>query len=112
MNIELNNCLTEARMVLSCKNSDASVKIADALAAGRFVVVCEGPALCRSTDALAGSRRSHQADFATRAEADAAVLAAYGDFATYCGDERYYVLPELPRVVAPVAPVEDDGVPF
>lgn len=103
-------CLEEAQITCARLNTDASHRINVALSLGKFLVVATIPYFCRSTDALAGTHKQLVSVHDTRAEADAAQAACYGD--GNC-DESYAVLPELPRVF----PVELAGpcgkdVPF
>jgi len=93
--VELNNCLEEAQITCARLNTDASHRINVALSLGKFLVVATIPYFCRSTDALAGTHKQLVSCHDTRAEADAAVVACYGD--GNC-DESYAVLPELPPV--------------
>ena len=69
-------------------------KIAEHVAAGRFVVVHEVPQFCPHTDAAVGSRKLFGGAYATRAEADAALTACIEEYG-YDEDVRSYILPEL-----------------
>lgn len=93
-------------------------KIGEALAAGRFVVVCRSTEYCRATDAIMGSRQDMESAHATRAEAEAA-LAAYWErwgHGADMDDHDMYILPAKPApapVVAPgCGPIDDDELPF
>jgi len=102
---EFQNCVTEASQDLSSQNSKSAQQIAEALKAGRFVVVVEAPAYCRATDAIVGTHVCFVQSFAERLPAEiSASLRAGQD-----REEYYYV---LPRAVLPKAPVEVDDCPF
>ena len=87
--------------------------IAEALAAGRFVVVAEGVEYCPLTDAIMGSRALLHSTHATRADAESAVHGAMGPDPDY--EIRVYILPRKPIAPAPVRatdPADDDVLPF
>ena len=69
-------------------------KIADHVAAGRFVVVHEVNQYCPSTDAYIGTRRLFGSSHVTRAEAVAALASCIQSYG-YDEDVRSYILPEL-----------------
>jgi hypothetical protein len=86
---------------------DDSGKIAEAVAAGKFVVVLEGTAYCPSTDAIMGSRKFLHSAHDTRAEAQAAIL-AMDDM----DDISVYVRPSPKSPVIPYVPSTNDDIPF
>lgn len=103
MSQELQNCLAEASMCLAEANGQEAVRIAAALGAGKFVVVCDSLWHCRSTDAVAGVLRALVAECSTRDEAEAHALTLYSPGC----DDRYMVLP-VPAPVVQVASTADD----
>jgi hypothetical protein len=90
---ELQNCLSEARMSLSQLNHKASKLIADALAENLFVVVVESTHYCRSTDAIAGVRKSYYMGCILRSDAEMTAQQIVNDSQ---GEDNAYVLPRLP----------------
>lgn len=107
---EAQNCLAEAAISLAELNGADAVRISEALARGRFVVVITSTHYCRATDAIAGERRSFGGSFVERAEAEAvaATVNAGGD-----GEVQAHVLPEPPVVPPPVSAAQDDeAIPF
>lgn len=93
-------------MSMMNRKPDDSQKIEDALAAGKHVIVEEGPEYCPITDALMGSRKFLVSEHATREEAEAALAGMEeGD-----PDISVYIRPYKP---APPPPVYDrDEIPF
>lgn len=92
------------------RKPDDAGKINAAVAAGKFVVVEEGPEYCPSTDALLGSRKFLVSVHDSRADAEAALAAAE----SYCDEVGLYVLPRRPWPIVAVnhAPLTDADLPF
>ena len=111
MSIELQNSFELSRQEwgASRANRKPDTRIADALAAGRFVVFEESEVCCPRTDAVMGSETSFVADFATREEAEGYAYPKNED-----DDMGYYLGVRSPVFYGPVAPdrVPDDDVPF
>jgi hypothetical protein len=96
-------CATEQQnaYALSCidRKPDDMGKINELVAQGRFCAVARGPEYCRFTDALLpGGRCLLVGDFASRAEAEAALAKDAGDDPD--PEVDYFVLP-YPQPVAP-----------
>lgn len=86
---------------------DDSAKIQEAIDAGKFAVVLDGPVYCPSTDAIMGSQRFLDSVHDTRAAAEAKAY-DLGDM-----DEiDVYVLPRADRPATPYVPLTDDDIPF
>lgn len=68
---EFQNSFAQSQIEHHHANIDTVVRIAELVEAGRFVVVGSCPAYCRVTDAVVGEHVNIEADFATRAEAEA-----------------------------------------
>lgn len=83
---ELQNALTLSRLE---KKPDDSAKVAELVAAGRYVLVSDYPAYCPRTDALMGIHRAMLGDFATHAEGLAALYARGEDADP---DERVHMM--------------------
>lgn len=111
---ELLNCLDEARMDLARLNHKDSETIGRALAKGLFVVVRDSTHYCRSTDAIAGTRKSYASAFGNRQEAEG--LVAHIVNSTQ-GEDSAYVLPRLPDPVRELSAAwanrpQEDECPF
>lgn len=111
---ELLNCLAEARQSLSHLNHQADTKVAQTLSKKLFAVVRESTHYCRSTDAIAGTRRCFQGAFASRDEAEALCKHIVNDTQ---GEDNAYVLPRRPDPIRELAAAwanrpQTDDCPF
>lgn len=103
---ELQNAFAESRMQVS----DDSAKIAELVAAGRFVVVENVIQFCPSTDASLGEFKYLSSDHATRNEAVEIADQRYGYGDSDC--MRVSIEPPLP-IQWPASPVCDNSeIPF
>lgn len=106
--VELNNCLQEAQERIAAENAPVRARIAEALAAGKFVAVSKNPGYCRSTDGYAGECLGVIGIYDTR-EALESAMAGYEPN----DDESVEYLPHLPVTRAEVvAAGEIDDCPF
>ena len=95
------------------RRPDDGAKIADLVAAGRWVVVAWSVEYCPATDASLGTRRDYVSDFPTYAEA-AAECARLCDAVEFCDGDFGYAVEPRPVPPAPVVPAADvdSDVPF
>jgi hypothetical protein len=108
---EQQNALAWSRMN---RRPDGAGRIAELVAAGKFVAVVEATEYCPSTDAIMGSRKDIDSVHDTREAAEAAVSKIYES--DYPDDWSAYVLPRVSHAEpaaarADVAP-GDDELPF
>lgn len=93
--------------------NDDRRKIAEAVAAGKFVAVSLAPRHCRYTDAVIGEYQHILAIEDDRADAEQAISNLLAQHPGYSDDCHYQVLPHFrPSAPAP-APIDpSDDVPF
>jgi hypothetical protein len=93
------------------RKPDDAGKVAEAVAAGKFVVVVEVPDYCPFTDATMGMRMLLDSVHDTRGAAENAIAAQFSDD-DYGGDEAVYVLPLRDYNPNPVAVIDSSEIPF
>jgi hypothetical protein len=89
----------------------ADPRIAELLAAGRFVVTYNYCVHCPHTDAVMGSKAIVHKDLATLEEAQGQLELLADEEAAACGDWWYEILPRQPLPVVEKTPADDD-IPF
>ena len=91
------------------RKPDDAGKIQEAVAAGKFVIVEEGPDYCPVTDAVMGSRKYLASVHETREDAETALAGMFGEDGPD-PDISVYILPHKPA--PPYTPPGDDDIPF
>lgn len=104
---ELQNAVALSRMELP---ADHSCQIADAVKAGKFLVIEEGTAYCPRTDAAIGSLRFIISTHLTYEDAERALHSIPDD--QFPEDVSVYVFPYGPPMPTPVRVYDDSEIPF
>lgn len=103
---ELQNAVSLSRMELP---ADHSCQIADAIEAGKFVVIEEGPVFCPRTDASIGSLRFIMSTHECYADAERALNGIPHGY--YPDDYTFHILPRKIEPT-PVVAYDDSEIPF